>query len=63
MQAFGFARGYELFGYGLLIFSLAVIGAAIFSLRRVMPQAWVRQAMLRSPQSALAVAQRMTLRG
>lgn len=38
MQTFGFARGYELFGYGLLVLSLAVLGGAILSTRRAAPQ-------------------------
>lgn len=34
MQFFGFARGYELFGYALLVFSLVVLGGAVFNARR-----------------------------
>lgn len=34
MQAFGFARGYELFGYGLLGLALIVVGGALISARR-----------------------------
>lgn len=39
MQTFGFARGYQLFGYGLLVLSLAVLGGAILSARRAATQA------------------------
>lgn len=39
MQAFGFARGYQVFGYCLVIFALIVLAGAMLNARRVAPQA------------------------